>query len=195
MHARHTLAAMALAASIASPVFAGELTITGDGVWHPFSVDALLAPADAPLGWIDDSGAALGFSFVIGAGLRGTLTVVDAALAGDTFRITDFGAFFANTSSVPAAGYDSAFDVGLDYDAALVTPGFSQGVYTLAAGSYLITGSLLQSVTLDGQRLDATAGALRLQTDAVSPVPEPETYALMLAGLLVVGGLARRRGF
>ena len=28
---------------------------------------------------------------------------------------------------------------------------------------------------------------------AVSPVPEPETYALMLAGLTVLGGLARRR--
>ena len=28
---------------------------------------------------------------------------------------------------------------------------------------------------------------------AVSPVPEPETYALMMAGLAVLGGLARRR--
>jgi hypothetical protein len=27
----------------------------------------------------------------------------------------------------------------------------------------------------------------------VSPIPEPETYALMLAGLAVVGAAARRR--
>ncbi|MDB5817312.1 MAG: hypothetical protein JWQ11_952, partial [Rhizobacter sp.] len=29
---------------------------------------------------------------------------------------------------------------------------------------------------------------------AVSPVPEPETYALMLGGLLAVGFVARRKG-
>jgi hypothetical protein len=27
----------------------------------------------------------------------------------------------------------------------------------------------------------------------ISPIPEPETYALMLAGLAVAGGIARRR--
>jgi len=28
----------------------------------------------------------------------------------------------------------------------------------------------------------------------MTPVPEPETYALMLAGLAVLGGVAKRRG-
>jgi len=36
-------------------------------------------------------------------------------------------------------------------------------------------------------------GEIRGQILAVSAVPEPETYALMLAGLAVVGGWARRR--
>ena len=31
-------------------------------------------------------------------------------------------------------------------------------------------------------------------TVGVTPVPEPETYAMMLAGLVAIGFLARRRG-
>ncbi len=30
--------------------------------------------------------------------------------------------------------------------------------------------------------------------NAVAPVPEPETYAMMLAGLCLIGGIAKRRG-
>ena len=50
--------------------------------------------------------------------------------------------------------------------------------------------------TAPGYVLNSTLGAT---TDvyrisfAVAPVPEPETYALMMAGLLVVGSIARRR--
>ena len=42
----------------------------------------------------------------------------------------------------------------------------------------------------DGQRLDSTADAVR-PSDA--PVPEPSTYAILLAGLGVVALVARRR--
>lgn len=190
----HALAlTLALSAAAASPAFAGAIAITGDGSWHPFTVDALLAPVSAPLGWIDDSGSPIDFAFVVGAGLTGTLTVVDAALSGDTYRVTNFGAVFADTSGVPMATFESARDVGLDYAAALADGSFSRGIYSLLPGSYRIGGSLLQSVTLDGVRLDSTAGAVRLSVSSVSPVPEPETYALLLAGLLTVGSLARRR--
>jgi hypothetical protein len=34
---------------------------------------------------------------------------------------------------------------------------------------------------------------LRLSGVSVSPVPEPETYAMLLAGLGLVGAMARRR--
>ena len=55
-----------------------------------------------------------------------------------------------------------------------------------------ITGCWIEVVGFDAARLDfsqlTTTGTL-----SVAAVPEPETYALMLAGLGVVGWVARRR--
>jgi hypothetical protein len=45
--------------------------------------------------------------------------------------------------------------------------------------------------TLDST-LAADTGVYRISF-AVAPVPEPETYAMMLGGLLLVGSIARRR--
>ena len=55
--------------------------------------------------------------------------------------------------------------------------------YKFNAGTNLNTFSL-------GANLSASSGVAIFQT---SPVPEPETYALMLAGLVGVGFMARRR--
>jgi hypothetical protein len=62
--------------------------------------------------------------------------------------------------------------------------------------STLITGDLTLTVTgqvgnvaTAGQSVAASYGG----TINLAPVPEPETYALMLAGLGVVGWMARRR--
>jgi len=43
---------------------------------------------------------------------------------------------------------------------------------------------------VERERLDATAGALRL---SVAAIPEPSTYAMLLAGLGIVGLVVRRR--
>jgi hypothetical protein len=45
-------------------------------------------------------------------------------------------------------------------------------------------------VAIDGFALNATVGGLRL---AVSPVPEPATGASLLAGLVLLGAVLRRR--
>jgi len=185
--ARFALAALSLAATFALPAHAGDVPLPADNQWNAFSVDSALAPS---LSWIDDSGSPLSFDFNIGAGLVGTLTIVDAVFGGDTFKVTNFGNLLGSTSSVPLADIGSAVDHGYDFDAALADKSFSSAVFTLGAGSYHIGGFLDQSLLFDGQRLDATLGALRL---SVTPVPEPSTYALLFAGLGVIGLVARRR--
>ncbi len=185
--ARLALAALSLATAFALPAHASTVALPADNQWSQFSVDSALEPS---LSWIDDSGSPLNFDFNIGAGFVGTLTIVDAVFGGDTFKVTNFGNLLGGTSSVPLADIGSAVDHGYDFDAALADKSFSSAVFTLGAGSYHIGGFLDQSLLIDGQRLDATLGAVRL---SVAPIPEPSTYAILLAGLAAVGMVIRRR--
>jgi hypothetical protein len=188
MNKQLMVAALAAAALIAAPAHATNVALAADGHWNEFNVDSFLAQSGGT-GWIDEDYAAdnsaLSFTFTIGQGMHGTLTVVDAGFAGDTFSVANFGNTIGATSGV-AAGTSSG-PTEFDFDAALANPAYSQGVFTLGAGTYSISGSLLQSV--DGD-LDATNGAVRL---SVSAVPEPASSALMLGGFAALALLARRR--
>ena len=196
-----TLAAATLAAALAAPAFATIVALpttvgqSGYGQWMQFNVNDIDSRS-LGVEWIDnanslspDFGTPLSFTFTIAAGSLGTLTVVDGSLAGDTFHVTNFGGLLGNTSPVPVTSYASAPDVGYDFNAALADPAFSRGVFSLAAGSYRISGMLDQSVMLGGAPLNSTVGALNLN---VSAVPEPATYALILAGLGMLVTLTRR---
>lgn len=65
------------------------------------------------------------------------------------------------------------------------TGNVSNQVNLLASGNYYYAVS--------GMAAGASGGSYTL-VSTVTPVPEPETYAMMLAGLVAVGFLARRRG-
>lgn len=183
-------AALAAAAACAAPAHATSVALAADGAWNEFTVDDQAAPGFGTQ-WIDfNDGSPLTFDFTIAAGSVGTLTIVDAGFAGDTFHVTDFGAALGETSGV-ATG-TTAGPVVFDFDQALADPTFSRGVFQLAAGTYRIGGLLAQSVLDDGLPLDSTNGAVRLQVAAV--VPEPMNAALLLAGAGLVAGGLRRRG-
>ena len=196
------LAACALIAALSAPAFATNVALTTNsadaayGQWNLFNVndfDSLSMGTE----WIDNAntgsagfGSVLSFSFTIANGTQGTLSVVDGSFAGDTFKVTNFGALLGNTSSVPITNFESASDTGYDFNAALNNPAFSKGTFTLGAGSYQISGMLTQSVMLDGSPLNSTVGGVKL---TVSPVPEPSSVAMMLAGLGLFGTIAARR--
>ncbi len=183
--------ALTAAAVIAAPAHATTVALAADGSWSEFDVDAGFGPTFGNA-WIDNQvggslvgdGSRLDFTFTIAAGSVGTLTVVDGALAGDTFTITNFGNAIGTTSSVAV---DSGDVVG-SFDEALADAAFSRGAFTLGAGSYSISGTLLQSVFAPDPGV--TSGGLRL---SVSAVPEPANAALLLGGLAAVALLARRR--
>ena len=182
-------ATLALAAALAAPAHATTVALAGDGLWNEFNVDSFVSQSFGNE-WIDSAdGSPLSFTFTIAAGQVGTLTVVDAGFAGDTFTVTNHGAALGTTSAV--AGGTTDGDVVLDFDAALADPAYSRGVFTLQAGSYSISGALLQSVfdADAGTDLDATNGAVSL---TLSAVPEPGEAALLLGGLAALAALRRR---
>ena len=193
---RHAATAAALLCAFAAPSHATVVALAADAQWNTFNVSDIDAQSFG-VEWIDnantlspDFGTPLEFTFTIGAGFKGVLTVVDAGFAGDTFKLTDFSNALGNTSGVPAQSVDTAFYIGTDFDAALADPAFSQGVFEFGAGSYRIGGMLDQSVSLDGQPLNSTVGALKL---SVVAVPEPSTWLVLAAGLGALGLVSRRR--
>ena len=198
-------ACVLLITAVAAPARAADVALTTDatksqayGAWKRFDVDDQHSRSSG-VEWIDltDSddvfGTPLTFTFTIAEGTTGSLTVVDAGFAGDTYQITNFGNVIGATSAVAGATYPDVVDVGNDYLQALNTPSFSQYVFTFAPGDYRISGRLLQSVLdADSTPLNYTFGAVSLEIAPV-PVPEPATYATLLAGLGFIGLLLRRR--
>jgi len=180
----HAAGALALSAAAVAQATVTPLTTTGQ--WYEFTVDDL-ASQSGGVEWIDPTdGSALSFTFSITAPTE--LRVVDAVFAGDTFSVSVNGSSQL-TSPVPATTYSSS-QVGItDFDAAWADPSFSRGSWLLTApGSYTVTGMLAQSQTVNGAPQNSTLGAVML-----AAVPEPGTWALLLAGLAVLGVTARRR--
>ena len=195
---RSSFVAAAVALSAVAAQAATVVPMTQDGSWYAFTVDALSTSAANALNWIDvDYSSAAGdadtLSFTFTVADKAILKLVDIYTAGDTYNlsITSASGTTAYTSSSVAARDlgDAVLTFNDSFDGAFAdSANFSQLTLTLGAGTYTVTGSLLQSVTDGGFALNSTSGGL-----SVTAVPEPTSLALVLAAAGVVGVVSRRR--
>lgn len=114
------------------------------------------------------------FNFVNGPGMADvTASLVTAALANGNQNI-DFTSATLNGNALTFSP-NGQFESGFGAWSGLTGPTFQLIVYGTASGT-------------PGSTAASYSGTLN-----VSPVPEPGTYALMLAGLGVIGFVAQRR--
>lgn len=158
------------AAIAALSLNAHAVTVPTDGSWIQFDFDS------AGSSLYDLTTQETSFTFTLSQ--SSILRVVDLGFSGDRFEIYAKGVSLGLTSLPFAQAEDQIFDEV----AALNDSRFSKGNWNLAAGNYSITGIAVDSP------YDAGIGAL-----SVVAVPEPDSWALLLAGLGIVGAIARRR--
>lgn len=187
---RSLLAALTLAASAAQATTI--IPVATDGTWYAFDVDQ---PSTGSTRWIDASHNftfdTLYFTFTVPVGLVGKLTVVDAGYAGDVFGVdvNAGGALIVSAAQSSGATHNFPSNVGIDFDAAMADGAYSRLVLTLAPGAYTVTGQASAFAADDlGAPFDTNVGGLK-----VALVPEPATYASLLAGLALLGVALRRR--
>jgi hypothetical protein len=171
---------------------ASLVNLVADGQWHTFSVAEDISTVGATA-WINNGdadgaqGEALSFSFTVAAGRVGTLSVTDAYTQGAVYQVFSNGASLGLTSSVPVAS-GILGDAGPDV--AFVSSDYSHAVFTFYEGTYTVTGALAQAVQFEGAAFNYDGGAVKL--DLAAAVPEPSSYALVLAGLGLVAAARRR---
>jgi hypothetical protein len=199
-----SLALAWFAASVSMSVSAQAATVIpvqADGQWHSFTVDAQ-STADGRLSWIDtDYNAAAGnasdvsFSFTLTG--PAVLRVVDLFAAGDMFNVHVSGSTGSIDLSSSLVSSHDLNDASLPFantadEAWSQAADFSRLEWTLSApGTYTVSGSLLQSVTLDGNAINSTAGAVSVES--ITAVPEPSSLSMALAAFGLVVFLFRRR--
>ncbi|MDC8774168.1 FxDxF family PEP-CTERM protein [Paucibacter sp. hw8] len=149
-----------------------------------FSASALTTPWGQHDAIEFGTGSAVGANSIISDFFTFTLAApvntVAVAVTNDTAPPTTF----ANLINASLTLWDVTNNVvvgTVNFDSTAVTKDFG----SLAAGSY--------KYAVSAQVAANAIGGSYLVTSSVTPVPEPSTYALLLAGLGAIGFVARRR--
>jgi hypothetical protein len=187
-----TVAALAAALGLSLSAQAKDVSLVAGSGWNTFEVDRDAFGSNVWSDIANNSFEKLFFTFTVANGFSANLTVLDGAFAGNTFAVFNGNTLLGNTSSVPVVDQDTA-SFAISYDAAFLDSTYSRGVFALGAGAYRINGALLQAGVASGTPVFATEGAVKLTVQAVSAVPEPSTYATLLAGLLMAAFVLRRK--
>ena len=140
------------------------------------------------------------------SGLAANAADVNLGADPDTFQVMSVGSSvkFWDTFSFSLTGESVVKATAVSFGGILTGSAWSivDSMENLMAGTYSLTSipASLASVTLAAGdysvvvtgKAQATGGMYGVSVN-VTPVPEPETYAMMLAGLAALGFLARRR--
>lgn len=162
-----------IAASLAALAFnAHAVDVPTDGSWVEFDFDA---QGSSLYDLISNDTA---FTFTVSQ--NSVLRIVDAGFSGDRFSITVSSLGTTLTSAPVAQGISE--DPVFDAAAVWADSRFSKASWALGAGTYTVSGVATASPFGGG------FGYL-----SVTAVPEPESFAMLLAGLGLVGAIARRR--
>ena len=158
--------------SIAAASLVAFASVSSHATATDWGVHAALEPGGAfsPAGSIDDTYEfTLGSSFVVSSSVY-----------------TLFGVVAPATYSLFTVGIDGVIGTGDDTGLASYTFSAAPTVHSLTLGP----GNYYYSVL--GKTMAPAAYAIS-SSIAAAPVPEPETYAMLLGGLGVIGFVARRR--
>lgn len=175
MKPRRFIAQAALATALsafAGLASAGAIT---PGSWVGFCFGDAGSPATS--GCQNEASQVSGNDFTFTLSSSGLLKVTDAFNYGDTFKVYDGGTLLGASLVSLTSGSGSG-----NPNTAFADSGFSHFTYQLGAGSHAI------SIFADASPYGGGGAYM-----GVFPVPEPETYAMLLAGLGLMGGIARRR--
>jgi hypothetical protein len=115
---------------------------------------------------------------------------------------TDLSRLYARAGVVNNSVTEAAFQIAvweIAYEATGVAYNLASGAATFVGGTALSSGALtlattwLTSLAGTGPIISVLEGREHQDVIFPTPVPEPETYALFMAGLATVGFMSRRR--
>jgi hypothetical protein len=163
----------AAAALVATTVGASAQTVVPWGSHGPAELGGTL---------FYGTGSSFPFDFIYTFSLAGLSDLLGVGVTNDSVGVFDInGAAARLYASNGNANYnDDVLIGGFAFDSTSITQNFTG----LAAGDYFyrVTGNV-----------DGPFGGSYLLSSHLTPVPEPKSYALLMAGLGVVALLARRR--